>query len=45
MRNIIAVVGEPGTGKTTLFRKFIEKYNWETESKKLVALYERLLTK
>ena len=26
MRKIVSVIGEPGTGKTTLFRKFIEKY-------------------
>lgn len=31
MRKVIAVIGEPGTGKTTLFRKFIEKYNWVNE--------------
>ena len=41
MRKIIAVGGSPGTGKTTLFRKFMEKYEWEkVEPKKLLpALY------
>lgn len=29
MRKILALIGEPGTGKTTLFRKFIEQYTWE----------------
>lgn len=29
MRNVLAVCGEPGTGKTTLFRKFMENYSWE----------------
>ncbi len=38
MRNVIALVGEPGTGKTTLFRRFIEQYNWEiVEPVKLVS--------
>ena len=41
MKKVIAVGGQPGTGKTTLFRKFMENYTWETvEPKKLVpALY------
>lgn len=41
MRKLIAVGGSPGTGKTTLFRKFMEKYEWEkVEPKKLLpALY------
>ena len=41
MRKIIAVGGQPGTGKTTLFRKFIENYEWrKCEPKKLLnALY------
>lgn len=41
MRKIIAVGGRPGTGKTTLFRKFIDKYDWRVvEPKKLLsALY------
>lgn len=40
-RKLIAVGGQPGTGKTTLFRKFMEKYTWETvEPKKMLpALY------
>jgi broad-specificity NMP kinase len=40
-RKLIAVGGQPGTGKTTLFRKFIEGKNWiEVEPAKLVsALY------
>ena len=29
MRKIIAVGGVPGTGKTTLFRKFMESLEWE----------------
>ena len=28
MRKIIAVGGSPGTGKTTLFRKFMEGKTW-----------------
>lgn len=41
MRKIIAVGGQPGTGKTTLFRKFIDNYEWQKcEPKKLLnALY------
>jgi len=41
MRKLIAVGGSPGTGKTTLFRKFMEDYNWVTvEPKKMLpALY------
>ena len=41
MRKLIAVGGSPGTGKTTLFRKFMEKFEWEkVEPKKLLpALY------
>jgi broad-specificity NMP kinase len=41
MRKIIAVGGQPGTGKTTLFRSFIENYEWvKCEPKKLLnALY------
>jgi broad-specificity NMP kinase len=41
VRKLIAVGGQPGTGKTTLFRKFMEKYQWETvEPKKMLpALY------
>jgi len=40
-RKLIAVGGQPGTGKTTLFRKFIEGKTWiEVEPAKLVsALY------
>jgi len=29
MRKIVAVGGVPGTGKTSLFRKFISNYEWE----------------
>lgn len=37
MRKIICLIGEPGTGKTTLFRKFMENYKWEKkEEVKLV---------
>lgn len=41
MRKMIAVGGSPGTGKTTLFRKFMEGYTWEkVEPKKMLpALY------
>ena len=41
MRKIIAVGGVPGTGKTTLFRKFMEAHTWEkVEPKKMLpALY------
>lgn len=41
MRKLIAVGGQPGTGKTTLFRKFMESYTWEkVEPKKMLpALY------
>ena len=45
MRKIIAVGGQPGTGKTTLFRKFMEGKNWEkVEPKKMLpALYSKEL--
>lgn len=37
MRKFIAVIGEPGTGKTTLFREFMKPYVWERrEEVKLV---------
>ena len=41
MRKIIAVGGSPGTGKTTLFRKFMESHTWEkVEPKKMLpAMY------
>lgn len=41
MRKIVAVGGQPGTGKTTLFRKFMESHEWEkVEPKKMLpALY------
>jgi len=41
MRKIVAVGGVPGTGKTTLFRKFMEGKTWEkVEPKKMLpALY------
>ena len=40
-RKLVAVGGSPGTGKTTLFRKFMERYEWEkVEPKKMLpALY------
>lgn len=40
-RKLIAVGGSPGTGKTTLFRKFMENKTWErVEPKKMLpALY------
>lgn len=38
VRKIIAVGGSPGTGKTTLFRKFMEDKQWiSTEPAKLVT--------
>jgi len=41
MRKIVAVGGQPGTGKTTLFRKFMEGKTWtKVEPKKMLpALY------
>lgn len=41
MRNIVAISGEPGTGKTTLMWKFIDEFNWiQTEPmKSLPCLY------
>lgn len=41
MRKILAVAGQPGTGKTTLFRRFIAQHTWKTvEPKKtLNAMY------
>jgi len=43
MRKIVAVGGQPGTGKTTLFRKFMESKKWENvEPAKLVsAMYNK----
>jgi broad-specificity NMP kinase len=40
-RKVIAVGGQPGTGKTTLFRKLMEGYTWEkVEPKKMLpAMY------
>lgn len=45
VRKLVAVGGQPGTGKTTLFRKFMEKYTWEkVEPKKMLpALYSKEL--
>ena len=38
VRKIIAVGGQPGTGKTTLFRKYMEDKQWiSTEPAKLVS--------
>jgi broad-specificity NMP kinase len=38
IRKLIAVGGQPGTGKTTLFRKFMEDKKWiECEPAKLVS--------
>ena len=44
-RKLLAVGGQPGTGKTTLFRKFMEGHEWErVEPKKMLpALYCREL--
>ena len=41
MKKIIAVGGQPGCGKTTLFRAFIDNYEWrKCEPKKLLnAMY------
>jgi len=43
MRKIMAIAGEPGTGKTTLMWSFIRQYVWETrEEVKLVnTLYNK----
>lgn len=43
MKKIVAVGGRPGTGKTTLFRKFMEQLEWEkVEPAKLVsAMYNK----
>ena len=43
VRKIVAVGGVPGTGKTTLFRKFMESLTWENqEPEKLVsAMYNK----
>lgn len=30
MRHIVGVIGVPGTGKSTLMRKFLSKYSWDT---------------
>jgi broad-specificity NMP kinase len=45
MRKIVAVGGSPGTGKTTLFRKFMEDKSWEfvEPMKMLPALYNKEL--
>ena len=42
-RKIVAVGGQPGTGKTTLFRKFIDSKTWiEVDPVKLVsAMYNQ----
>ena len=40
MRKILAVIGRPGVGKTTLFKKFIESKNWE--NKELIKLVPSL---
>lgn len=38
IRKIVAVGGQPGTGKTTLFRKYMEDKSWiSTEPAKLVS--------
>jgi broad-specificity NMP kinase len=38
VRKIVAVGGEPGTGKTTLMRLFMEGYDWKpVEEEKLVS--------
>lgn len=34
MKKIIAVAGQPGTGKTTLFREFMKNYTWEKQEPK-----------
>lgn len=41
MRKIIAVAGQPGTGKTTLFREFMKNYTWEKQEplKMLPVMY------
>ena len=44
-RKLIAVGGQPGTGKTTLFRAFMQNHEWErVEPKKMLpALYCKAL--
>lgn len=38
MRQIIAIGGQPGSGKTTLMREFMKSYSWENvEPKKTVS--------
>jgi broad-specificity NMP kinase len=43
MKKIVAVGGRPGTGKTTLFRKFMEQLEWEKVEplKMMPALYNK----
>lgn len=43
MRKILAVIGRPGVGKTTLFREFIEKHTWEKQE--LVKLVPSMYNK
>lgn len=43
MRKILAVIGRPGVGKTTLFKKFIEGKEWEKQE--LVKLVPSLYNK
>lgn len=45
MRNIVGVLGVPGTGKSTLMRKFLSNYKWEvvTPVPLLNSLYSKEL--
>jgi broad-specificity NMP kinase len=45
MRKILAVIGRPGVGKTTLFKKFIEDKEWEKQEliKLVPSLYNKKL--
>jgi GTPase SAR1 family protein len=44
-RKIIAVGGQPGTGKTTLFRKFMENKQWiEEKTTTTNNIYEIIAT-
>lgn len=40
MRKMLCLIGRPGTGKTSLMRKFLENYDWE--KKELVKLVNSL---
>ena len=45
MRKILAVIGRPGVGKTSLFKEFISGYSWENQElvKLIPSLYNKEL--